>query len=114
MAVKQLYFSSEERDLLEYIEQVRGGKSFSSYMKELIEKDREAQTTAQVLDKLAEVEKEVTRMANLLSEAVKPQFIAYPQFQQVPAPAETEKPKPKMDDKQKRAMSSIMALTSKK
>ena len=114
MAVKQLYFSSEEAELLDYIEDVRGGKSFSSYIKDLIEKDREAQVTAQVLDKLAGVEKEVARMADLLAEAVRPQFIAYPPFQQAPAPIETEKPKPKMDDKQKRAMSSIMALTSKK
>ena len=116
MPVKQVYFSDEERvTLLAYVDSVRGAKSFSSYVKELIKKDQESAFVRVETDRLANIEKEVTRMADLLAEAVRPQFIAYPQpmqqavVSQVPVVDE----KPKLDKKQKKAMSSIMALTKK-
>lgn len=115
MPVKQVYFSDEERvTLLAYVDSARGAKSFSSYVKELIKKDQESAFVRVETDRLANIEKEVTRMADLLAEAVRPQFIAYPQVQQVPVPQATvEEEKPKLDKKQKKAMSSIMALTKK-
>lgn len=116
MSVKQIYFSDEEENtILAYVESVRGSKSFSSYIKELIKKDQDSAFVRVETDRLSDIEKEVARMADLLAEAIRPQFIAYPQpMQQAVIPnAPTVEEKPKLDKKQKKAMSSIMALTKK-
>ena len=117
MAVKQIYFSDEEMELLAHIDRVREGKSVSSYIKELIRADMKATEINAEIDRLKVLEDEIKRLSDLLSEAIRPQFVA-PYMASYPAamPPQPQQQQPteekpqKLGKSQKKALNSIMAL----
>ena len=116
MSVKQIYFSDEEIELLAHIDRVRGGKSVSSYIKELIRADMKATEINAEIDRLKGLEDEIKRLADLLGEAIRPQFVApYMTAYPAPIPPQPSTPQPteekqKLGKTQKKALNSIMAL----